>query len=177
MHVPRGSRSAIERFHEPPAVDVRPANGGAVAYITKQHKRLPPDYYARTGLPWREKGHVPGPRFTFTGAARALLDDEPEIEAMVAAPPMAAPSPPPPIEAHQLDLFADLPERPRFDPIVVARAVRSGRERHGITQAALADRLGIKRPHVANVERMHDRLSPVRAKAALHLLDTGRIAA
>lgn len=71
---------------------------------------------------------------------------------------------------RQADLFEELPPAPRFDSTEVARTIRAHRERHGLTQAALGAHLGIRRPHVANVERGHDRLSPARAKAALHLL-------
>jgi transcriptional regulator with XRE-family HTH domain len=74
-------------------------------------------------------------------------------------------------------LFDVLPVAPRFND-ELACTIRAGRERLGLSQAEFGARLGVRQPHVANVERAHDRLSSIRAKYALHLLDqTERIAA
>jgi ribosome-binding protein aMBF1 (putative translation factor) len=59
--------------------------------------------------------------------------------------------------AHQLelDLFQD---QETDDPLTFARWIREQRLRLGISQSALAQRIGCRQPHLANVERGHDRL-------------------
>lgn len=69
---------------------------------------------------------------------------------------------------QDVPLFAELPLAPKAH--LVARAIRAERQRQGMTQAALGERLGIRQPHLANVERLHDALSSARARAALYVL-------
>jgi len=57
--------------------------------------------------------------------------------------------------AHQLDLFQD---QETDDPLTFARWIREQRQRMGLSQRALAQRIGCRQPHLANVERGHDRL-------------------
>jgi transcriptional regulator with XRE-family HTH domain len=61
------------------------------------------------------------------------------------------------MQAHQLDLFQDQ-EAKGDDPLTFAQWVRDQRQRLGLSQRALARRIGCRQPHLANVERGHDRL-------------------
>jgi DNA-binding transcriptional regulator YiaG len=74
---------------------------------------------------------------------------------------------------EQLPLFETLPER----PYLVPAEVRTFREETGCTQAEVSGGIGIKRSHVANYERGHDRLSPARQRALKHFMETRRLAA
>lgn len=70
----------------------------------------------------------------------------------------------------QLALFDDLPQA-RADEGLPAM-IREVREQKGISQTAFAeDYLDIRQPHLANVERLHDRLSPARRRAARYHLE------
>src|SRR4051794_25365313 len=61
--------------------------------------------------------------------------------------------------AHQLDLFQGQEASMRMDKSLnFAGWVREQRQRLGLSQSALARRIGCRQPHLANVERGHDRL-------------------
>jgi hypothetical protein len=57
--------------------------------------------------------------------------------------------------ASQLDLFRGAPIG---DPIQFGRRLREERQRLGLSQRALAERIGASQPHIANAERGHDRV-------------------
>lgn len=61
----------------------------------------------------------------------------------------------------QLRLFGD-------DELPESRAVRTDA---GITQTALAERIGIRQPHLANVERHHDHLGRATRRAARYIIE------
>jgi hypothetical protein len=57
--------------------------------------------------------------------------------------------------ARQLDLFRG---SPIADPMDFGRRLRDERRRLGLSQRALAHRIGSSQPHIANAERGHDRV-------------------
>jgi hypothetical protein len=67
------------------------------------------------------------------------------------ANPIKVPARPP----RQLDLFRGAPIA---DPLQFGRRLRDERQRLGLSQRALADRIGSSQPHIANAERGHDRV-------------------
>lgn len=51
------------------------------------------------------------------------------------------------------------------------------RKRRGLSQAKIGLMIGLRQPHVANVERGHDRLSPARIRVLRHVLGSLPVAA
>ena len=192
FHAPRGAFAEISRRHhrDDGSVHVGPAK--PIGYVTKERQHLPPDFEAeirKRGFRYRRGGEVPGKRHSWTGPAKAILaaagrTAEPVKEMVRASDPIdrrlaAAAAPPPEIEMvatpAQLRLFGDddLPEvRADAD---LPDAIRAVRIDAGITQTALAERIGIRQPHLANVERHHDHLGRATRRAARYIIE--RIAA
>ena len=88
---------------------------------------------------------------------------------------MAQPKPAQPVSVApvQLGLFdVGLPALPPppFD-------LAAERKRRGLSQSAIGQMIGLRQPHVANVERGHDRLSPARIRVLRHVLDGLPVAA
>ena len=177
VHVRRENIDVVERRHDGEIVDVRKADAGAVAYITKQRQCLSPAFEAEIRRP-REKsgGPIPGKRWTATPAAQALVRPQ-----QVVAPVKQIPAPQAPVtiavsvKPQQLALFTDLPKsRPPFSEGAEVREIRL---QLGKTQDWLATQLGSGRSHIANFERGHDRLSPPRRRLLRHIVETERLAA
>jgi hypothetical protein len=187
LHVPRGNGSLIAKRHEGKdgVVHVTPADEKGVEYVTKQRQRLSPDYEDVIKRRWisSKGGQIEGPRYRYTTAAQVLLARRyappPSIEIEVKATPaptqdepilLTVPPSPPTTNMVQLPLFDDLPQA-RADEGLPAM-IREVREQKGLSQTAFAeDYLDIRQPHLANVERLHDRLSPARRRAARYHLE------
>lgn len=187
VHAPRGFEHLIEKHDEGDCGDVcvSRTDHRAAAYVTKQRRRGSPDYERAIKRPWVRCAEIPGKRFSISPAARAIIEAADQAKARTSPPDpierrlAAAAAPPPEITMQaapaQLRLFADdeLPEvRADADLPDAIRAVRTDA---GITQTALAERIGIRQPHLANVERHHDHLGRATRRAARYLLQ--RIAA
>jgi hypothetical protein len=186
LHVPRGNGSLIAKRHEGKdgVVHVTPADAQAVEYVTKQRQRLSPDYEGVIKRRWisSKGGQIEGPRYRYTTAAQALLARRhappPSIEIEVKAAPaptqdepilLTVPPSPPTTNVVQLALFDDLPEQ--RDGADIPDMIRATRLQAGIAQTAFAASIGIRQPHLANVERHHDRLSRRTRRAARYLLE------
>ena len=187
VHAPRGFEHLIEKHDEGDCGDVcvSRADHRAAAYVTKQRRFGQPAFERANKRPWRPCAEIPGKRFSISPAARAIIEAADQTKARTPPPDpidrrlAAAAAPPPMIEMQaapaQLRLFADddLPEvRADADLPDAIRAVRTDA---GITQTALAERIGVRQAHLANVERHHDRLGRATRRAARYLLQ--RIAA
>ena len=191
FHVPKGAFAEISRRHHRDDGSVHIGPAPPIGYVLKERKNQHPDFEAeirKQGFGYRRGGEVPGKRHSWTGPAKAILaasgrNAEP-VKEMATADPIeqkiaAAAAPPPMIEMQatpaQLRLFADdeLPEvRADAD---LPDAIRAVRIDAGITQTALAKRIGIRQPHLANVERHHDHLGRATRRAARYIIE--RIAA
>jgi hypothetical protein len=77
VHVHPGERQTLERFSDPPEVEVQRIRNlpHLLGYVTKQRQRLPPDFEKRIDRPWQRCRPVPGKRWTMTGDAKAVLSD------------------------------------------------------------------------------------------------------
>lgn len=181
LHAPRGNGSLIAKRHEGKGgtVHVRPADEQAVEYVTKQRQRLSPDYEDVIKRRWisSKGGQIEGPRYTYTTAAKALLarchappqDEQSRYQAANLPLLLTVPPSPPTTNVVQLALFDDLPEQ--RDGADIPDVIRAIRLQAGITQTDLAQRMGIRQPHLANVERRHDRLSRATRRAARYHLE------
>lgn len=163
----------LARLHHAPAIVVQEW-GPDIGYVTRERLPGPPQWerlqkWKRyTGQPIR------GRRLSVHPDLQSLVH---EVEARDARPPQ----PSQPVAAEfsgtikspvQLDLFHALPAAmpAEFD-------LAAERQRLGLSQRALAGLVCLKQPHIANVERGHDRLSPARLKAVRHVLASLAVAA
>lgn len=75
VFVPRGERKTIERFHNPPCTHVEAIYDlpGLIGYVTKERRRMSPDFEKKINRPWQRCLPVPGKRWTLTADARATL--------------------------------------------------------------------------------------------------------
>jgi hypothetical protein len=108
-----------------------------------------------------------------TSAALKPLVTEHLADRLHVAQPRQAPAVPVSVEPVQLGLFdVGLPALPppAFD-------LAAERKRRGLSQAKIGLMIGLRQPHVANVERGHDRLSPARIRVLRHVLDGLPVAA
>ncbi|WP_029032433.1 helix-turn-helix transcriptional regulator [Salinarimonas rosea] len=209
LHVPPRAWKLIEAFNRADGeVHVRRADADAIEYVTKQRQWLGPAAEKAIGRRWIASARIEGPRYTPTTAAKALLAREGAAQpaAPVPAPvqpaagaptieaqPIAAVVETPAVRtvaietaaipsmtnapAYQLALALDQPAQPRAPDDEWVHHERAAR---GLTQAEFGALGGIRQPHVANVERAHDRLRyRTRREIAyrLSLLDQGRMAA
>lgn len=142
----------------------RPWNND-VRYLLMQRQPGAPEWEARQQ--WR---YVPGQpiKGSMLSISRALKDCITLWEADRAHKARPAPAP----RKLRDSLFDDLPALP---PPVFDLAAE--RRRRGLSQAALAELIGLKQPHIANVERGHDSLSPARLRAIRYVLDRLPVAA
>lgn len=176
-HVEPGNDDVASRFDDRPAVHVQPW-GRDVGYFTRE--RLPngtPTYENRKR--WkRVKGQpIKGQRLSISAALKAAITEDVADREHIAQhqhtgqrQPLAAPDA---ITAPvQLDMFSWLPALP-----VHVFDLAAERKRRGMSQAALAAMVGLRQPHVANVERGHDKLSPARIRVLRHVLAALPVAA
>jgi hypothetical protein len=185
LHVPPGKSKLIGKRCEGEGgtVHVRPADEKGVEYVTKQRKRLPPDYEKQIKRRWIKSERIEGPRYTYTTAAKALLARHhappPSIEIEMQAAPAATTVQEKPIlltvpsspttNVVQFPLFDDLPQQRLVSP----QELQSFREEHEISQADIATVLRISdRSHVANFERGHDAFSLPRQRILRNFMDT-----
>ena len=185
FHVPRGALAEISRRHHRDDGSVHVGPAPPIGYVLKERKKQHPDFEAeirKQGFRYRRGGEVPGKRHSWTGPAKAILaaagrTAEPMVRASdpIDRRLAAAAAPPPVIEMvatpAQLRLFGDdeLPEvRADAD---LPDAIRAVRIDAGITQTALAKRIGIRQPHLANVERHHDHLGRATRRAARYIIE------
>lgn len=158
-------------------VHVRKADAVGPEYITKQRRKLSPEFEARINRSWRKGAHIDGPRVGYSKAARALLNRFPlqQIREAVFERPEESPLPPePPRPAAQMGLPLDwVPSRPFSDAGLMGQFIQV----FGYTQREAAKQLGYRdRSHVANIMRGHDGMSPTRRKYLEYRLETGLIA-
>lgn len=163
VFVPRGERKTIERFHNPPSVHVEAIYNlpGVVAYVTKERRRMSPDFERTINRPWQRCWPVPGKRWTLTSDARAALATS---TGSIADRAVASRKPKPPstndnivqvAEPVQLALALAAPV------IDLCALAEEKRQAGGIPQHRLANQLGIRQPQYSNaVVRRHDTLSP-----------------
>jgi len=175
-HACSGSRLILRRWHDGDLCDVTyKGAAAALRYVTKQRRPFgdpgnPDSFEARLlrdGWHRKGKGHVPGPRLILSPDLRAL------IALPAIAQPRQAPAVPVSVAPVQLALFdAGLPALPppAFD-------LAAERKRRGLTQSAIGQLINLRQPHIANVERGHDRLSPARIRVLRHILDGLQVAA
>jgi Helix-turn-helix len=128
-----------------------------VSYILRQ--RLPDHPERENKKKWTRKPGNPI-KGAILSISQALKDRITLWEADLAHKPKQAPL------RFRESLFDDLPAipPPAFD-------LATERKRRGLSQAALADMIGLKQPHLANVERGHDSLSSARLRAIRYVLD------
>jgi hypothetical protein len=88
-------------------------------------------------------------------------------------PSRVAPRPPPAHTAHLIEFPPPFPV-----PVSVLHRLEERRKQLGITQAAMAQILGIRQPHYANCLRGHDKAAEwVLRRAVEFIADTQRLAA
>jgi hypothetical protein len=75
VYAPLDERGTVERRHRPPEVHVERIRDlrEVIDYVTKQRRRLSPEFEARIRRSWQRTRLLPGKRWTVTGDARALL--------------------------------------------------------------------------------------------------------
>jgi len=183
LHVPPGKSKLIGKRCEGEggAVHVRPADSKGVKYVTKQRKKLPPEYEKQIKRKWVKSARIEGPRYAYTTAAKALLARRappPSIEIEVKTAPAVVPVekpilsvvlPNPPTIRTPVLLFAELPEKRLVSP----QELQTFRDYHGISQGEIAAVLRISdRSHIANFERGHDSLSLPRLRILRNFMDT-----
>lgn len=167
LHVAPAKSEVVDRFHDGEDVDVRPADAGAVFYVSKQRKHCQPDVereLRKRGLGWRPSAKIEGPRVSFTKAARELLGKPPgrkpeaitdDLKAAVAAASPIGPD-------RKLVLF-DLP------PPMDGRIARTLREALGLPQAALGALIGVTQSALAHVENGDNGISPLHVRRLIRL--------
>jgi hypothetical protein len=167
-----GNDDVVSRFHNLPAVHVTKW-GSDIGYFTRE--RLPsgpPEYENRKRWKWVKGNKITGQRLTISAALKALVKEH-DADRRHIAQPRQAPAVPVSVAPVQLALFdAGLPALPppAFD-------LAAERKRRGLTQSAIGQLINLRQPHVANVERGHDRLSPARIRVLRHILDGLQVAA
>jgi hypothetical protein len=164
-----GNHDVVSRFHNLPAVHVTKW-GRDIGYFTRE--RLPsgpPEYENRKRWKWVKGNKITGQRLTISAALKDYT-----TEHLADRQLMAQPKPKPvSVAPVQLNLFdTGLPALPP-PPFNLA----AERKRRGLTQSAIGQMIGLRQPHVANVERGHDRLSPARIRVLRHILDGLQVAA
>lgn len=169
LHVSRAKSEVVDRFHDGEGVHVRPADDGAISYVSKQRKRCPPDWERelhKQGLGWRPSARIEGPRVSFTKAARQLLDrTTSRSPAHVAVSPIAtAPAPPAwPVDPDGKLVLFDLP------PPMDGRITRTLREALSLPQGALGALLGVTQSALAHIENGDNGISPSHARRLIRL--------
>ena len=167
-----GNDDVVSRFDDRPAVHVQ-RWGRDIGYFTCE--RLPsgpPEYENRKRWPRVTGNKITGQRLTISAALKALVTEH-LADRLHVAQPRQAPAVPVSVEPVQLGLFdVGLPALPppAFD-------LAAERKRRGLSQAKIGLMIGLRQPHVANVERGHDRLSPARIRVLRHVLDGLPVAA
>jgi DNA-binding XRE family transcriptional regulator len=181
IHAPRHLWPTIDALHDEDGgtIHVRRTDAGTIPYVTKQRRWLGPEY--ERGRPWQESAPIVGKRFALTRAAREIMVDAEarkvtiglertasgsvvikpvvRVSAQAIRLPITSTATP-----HQFDFGFAEASRPIID-------LAAARKRLGLTQAEIGARVGIRQPHVANVERGHDRLSRARAKAIAYVVE------
>jgi DNA-binding XRE family transcriptional regulator len=169
LHVSRAKREVVDRFHDGEDVDVRPADAGAIFYVSKQRKHCQPDVereLQKRGFGWRPSARIEGPRVSFTKAARQLLDrTTSRPPAHVSASPIAAAPAPPawPVEPDGKLVLFDLA------PPMDGRITRTLREALGLPQAALGALLGVTQSALAHIENGDNGISPLHVRRLIRL--------
>jgi hypothetical protein len=166
-----GNHDVVSRFHNLPAVHVTKW-GSDIGYFTRE--RLPsgpPEYEARQRWPRVTGNKITGQRLTISAALKALVTEH-LADRQLMAQPRPKPAQPVSVAPVQLALFDGLPALPP-PPFNLA----AERKRRGLTQSTIGQMIGLRQPHVANVERGHDRLSPARQRVLRHILDALPVAA
>lgn len=167
-----GNDDVVSRFDDRPAVYVQKW-GRDIGYFTRE--RLPsgpPSYESRKQWKWVKGNKITGQRLTISAALKALVTEH-LADRQLMAQPRPKPAQPVSVAPVQLGLFdAGLPALPPppFD-------LAAERKRRGLSQAAIGQMINLRQPHVANVERGHDRLSPARLRVLRHILDALPVAA
>jgi hypothetical protein len=172
MHVPRALVAVIDRQATPDGeLHVRRADAKAVSYICKQRQCLSPDYEANIKIPRCKSARIDVPRVSTTKAALALLRKAPAKPVEVRVEPVvevevlnAAPM----VEPMQLHLALDAPAAP-VEPI--ADALRRARVALGLSQAAAGALIGIRQPHMSNVEAGRHPIARSRVRALQYLAE------
>ncbi len=148
-----------------PNIFAQPADAKAVDYATKQRPFDGP--FEKPGSFWARGEYVPGPRIGKSTALRLAFGEGVTVRKAKAPPPQPEqPAPQPPVVINtdvprQLPLFGDLEPTPTR-----AEQLRRLRMEAGMTQTAFGELIGLRQPHVANVERGHDPVASARLRAA-----------
>lgn len=144
-----------------------PFRADHAAYMTKQRAFRGPDIEAAHPRPRQPAERIEGPRIAVSKPLRLLLGEAVAVsrtKAPTPQPEQPAPQPPVVIDANaprQLPLFIHLEPTPTR-----AEQLRRLRTEAGMTQAGFAELIGLRQPHVANVERGHDPVAYARLRAA-----------
>jgi hypothetical protein len=167
-----GNDDVVSGFDDRPAVHVTKWSRD-IGYFTRE--RLPsgpPEYENRKRWKWVKGNPIKGQRLTISAALKDYTTEH-LADRLHVVQPRQAPAVPVSVAPLQLGLFdVGLPALPppAFD-------LAAERKRRGLSQAKIGLMIGLRQPHVANVERGHDRLSPARIRVLRHVLDGLPVAA